>query len=237
MKKKILVYITIVIIFSFNCFAQIVQVDITHKKAIDSQINILTRTTTNSIKTTKKYQVVETVYLKFGGYTTTYIVPDLKLINTFDLGPNNTRVITILYNTIEQQTTILNLAATKSEPINPILFKNIDTPKINLNAKTTTDSPKKTGDYVYVDVLKTYERMSEKGYKSIDILKKVCNVYFFDDQLQKAAKCYDQLFSLTTNLEPEFYYRYSISLKAIDEDEKASFFLKKYNQLSGNQNE
>jgi hypothetical protein len=36
-------------------------------------------------------------------------------------------------------------------------------------------------------------------------------------------------------LEPEYYYRYSISLKAVGEEQKASEILKKYNQLSRNQ--
>jgi hypothetical protein len=32
--------------------------------------------------------------MNFGGYTTTYTVSDSTLVNTNDLGPNNTRVVT-----------------------------------------------------------------------------------------------------------------------------------------------
>jgi len=244
MKKTILVYITIVSVFSFNCFAQIVQVDTSAKKTIDNQINANTGTMTSSVKTVKSYHVVETINLKFGGHTTTYDVPDPKLINTYDLGPNNTRVITILYTKVEQNTEVTTPLYTpveqkievktpsyaKVEPINTIHTKNID----NLNSNTNIDSPKKMGDYAYIDIIKTYERVTEKGYKSIYMLKKVCNAYFFNDELEKAAKCYAELFSLTTDLEPEFYYRYSISLKAIGEDKKARENLKKFNELSGN---
>jgi tetratricopeptide (TPR) repeat protein len=236
MKKKILVYITIISFFSFNCFAQIVpQVDTSDKKEIDNQINSIKNGMTSSIKTVKKYHVVETVNLKFGGHTTTYDVPDPKLINTYDLGPNNTRVITIVYANVQQKTEVLTPLYTKVEPINTIQAKNIDTIKTNLNSKATMDSPKKIGDYAYIDVIKTYERVTDKGYKSIDMLKKVCNAYFFSDELEKAAKCYGELFSLTTDLEPEYYYRYSISLKAVGEDQKANEILKKFNQLSKNQ--
>jgi hypothetical protein len=233
MKKKMLVYITIVSVFSFNCFAQIVQSDTSNKKMIDNQINVLTGKMTSSIKTVKTYHVVETVNLKFGGHTTTYNVSNPKLINTYDLGPNNTRVITIVDKTVKQNAPVVTPLYTKVEPINTIQAKNIDL-KTNLNAKVAIDSPKKMGNYAYIDVLKTYERMSDKGYKSIDMLKKVCNGYFFSDELEKAAKCYGELFSLTTDLEPEYYYRYSISLKAVGEDQKASEILKKYNQLSAN---
>jgi tetratricopeptide (TPR) repeat protein len=231
MKKKILLYIAIVTVFSFNSFAQIVQVDTSKKKAIDNQISAQTKTNTSAVKTVKTYHVVETVNLKFGGYTTTYNVSDPKLISTYDLGPNNTRVITILYNTVEQNTEIVTPSFTKVEQINTIQAKNIDIIKMG----TTTDIPKKAENYAYINIIKTYERMSDKGYKSIEILKKLGNDYFFNEELVKAAKHYGELFSLTSDLEPEYYYRYSISLKAVGEHQKASEILKKYNQLSGNQ--
>lgn len=256
MKKKMLVYIVIANVFSFNCFAQIVQLDTSMKKKADNQINARTGTMTTSVKTVKNvtsYHVVETVNLKFGGHTTTYDVPDPKMINTFDLGPNNTRVVTIVNKTVEQNTEVVTPVYTsvepeikaaaplqvkvepiKVEPINTIQSKNSDTLKNSLKTNANIDTPKKMGDYAYIDIVKTYERVTEKGYKSIFMLKKVCNAYFFNDEFEKAAKCYTQLFALTTDLEPEFYYRYSITLKAMGEDKKASEYLKKFNELSGN---
>lgn len=247
MKKKILVYIFIVSVFSYNSFAQIVQVDTSNKKKVDNQINTkagVMTTSMKTVKTIKSYHVEETVNLKFGGHTTTYDVLDPKLINTYDLGPNNTRVITILYNKVEQnqdvvtpvyspaeqKTEVTTPSHAKVESINTIQTKNIG----DLNTNVAIDSPKKMGDYAYIDIIKTYERVTEKGYKSIYMLKKVCNAYFFNDELEKAAKCYAELFALTTDLEPEFYYRYSISLKAIGEDKKAKENLEKFNKLSGN---
>jgi tetratricopeptide (TPR) repeat protein len=101
-------------------------------------------------------------------------------------------------------------------------------------AKAVSNEPKKKDNYAYIDALKTYERVSDKGYKSPEMLKKMGNAYFFNEELDKAAKYYGELCDMTTDLEPEYYYRYSISLKAIGEDEKASENLKKFNQLSGN---
>ena len=251
MKKKVLVYMVIANVFSFNCFAQIVQLDTSMKKKADNQINARTGTMTTSVKTVKNvtsYHVVETVNLKFGGHTTTYDVPDPKMINTFDLGPNNTRVITIVNKTVEQNAPIVTPVYTPVEPeikvttplqvkvesINTIQSKGIDTLKTSLKTNINIDTPKKMGDYAYIDIVKTYERVTEKGYKSIFMLKKVCNAYFFSEEFEKAVKCYAELFALTTDLEPEFYYRYSISLKVMGEDKKASEYLKKFNELSGN---
>ncbi|TRX30269.1 hypothetical protein FNW52_20360 [Flavobacterium sp. ZT3R18] len=101
--------------------------------------------------------------------------------------------------------------------------------------KVVSSEDKKSDNYAYIDAVKTYERVSEKGYKSVEMLKKMGNAYFFNEKLDKAAKYYGELCDMTTDLEPEYYYRYAISLKAIGEDKKASENLKKYNQLSGNQ--
>jgi tetratricopeptide (TPR) repeat protein len=100
-------------------------------------------------------------------------------------------------------------------------------------AKVSSED-KKSDNYAYIDAVKTYERVSDKGYKSVDMLKKMGNAYFFNEELDKAAKCYGELCDMTADLEPEYYYRYSIALKAIGENEKASEYLKKFNQLSGN---
>jgi tetratricopeptide (TPR) repeat protein len=97
--------------------------------------------------------------------------------------------------------------------------------------KTTTN---KKESYEKIDLLKTYERVSDKGYKSIDMLKKLGNASFFDSDFEKGAKWYSELFTLTTNLEPEYYYRYSQCLKAIGQHEKANQMLDIFNTKSGN---
>ena len=88
--------------------------------------------------------------------------------------------------------------------------------------------------YAYIDAIKTYERMSEKGYKSVDMFQKLGNAYYFNGDLAKAAKWYTELFVLTKDVAPEFYYRYAQSLKAIKEYDKADAMMAKFNQENGN---
>ena len=97
-----------------------------------------------------------------------------------------------------------------------------------------TAADKKYDSYAYVDAIKTYERVAEKGYKSVDMFKKLGNAYYFNAKLEDAAKWYGELFAMTTDLEPEYYYRYASSLRAIGENEKANEMMKKFNQSSGN---
>jgi outer membrane protein OmpA-like peptidoglycan-associated protein/tetratricopeptide (TPR) repeat protein len=86
----------------------------------------------------------------------------------------------------------------------------------------------------YVDAIKTYERVFEKGYKSADMLQKLGNAYYFKADLDNAAKWYGELFNFTQDVEPEYYFRYAQSLKAIKEYKKADEMMAKFNEKSGN---
>lgn len=93
---------------------------------------------------------------------------------------------------------------------------------------------KKYDNYAYVDAIKTYERVADKGYKSVEIFKKLGNAYYFNAKLEDAAKWYGELFAMTTDLEPEYYYRYASSLRSIGENDKANQMMEKFNESSGN---
>jgi len=97
-------------------------------------------------------------------------------------------------------------------------------------AKLAT-ADKKYDNYAYVDAIKTYERVAEKGYKSADLFKKLGNAYYSNMELDKAAKWYGELFAMNTNdLEPEYYYQYAKSLKSIGQNDKANEILEKLKQ-------
>ncbi|WP_396193530.1 carboxypeptidase regulatory-like domain-containing protein, partial [Flavobacterium sp.] len=88
--------------------------------------------------------------------------------------------------------------------------------------------------YAYVDAIKTYERLFEKGYKSVEMLQNLGNAYYFKADLESAAKWYTELFALTQDLDVEYYYRYAQSLKGIKDYKKADAMLAKFNEKSGN---
>ena len=99
-----------------------------------------------------------------------------------------------------------------------------------------TAADKKYDNYAYIDAIKTYERIAEKGYKSVDMFKKLGNAYYFNGELDKAAKWYGELFAMAadTDLEAEYYYRYAQSLRSISQNDKADEMLQKFIQKSGN---
>ena len=97
-----------------------------------------------------------------------------------------------------------------------------------------TAADKKYASYAYIDAIKTYERVAEKGYKSVDMFQKLGNSYYFNSNLDKAAKWYGELFTLAPDQESEYYYRYAQSLKSIGQTDKANEMMGKFNQKAGN---
>ena len=57
--------------------------------------------------------------------------------------------------------------------------------------------------FAYIDAIKTYERMYERGYKSPDMLLKLANAYYFNGDLEYAAKYYKELIASETIVAPE----------------------------------
>lgn len=81
--------------------------------------------------------------------------------------------------------------------------------------------------YVYVNVIETYEKVAAKGYKSVDLFQKLGNYSYSNCKLEKAAVWYGELFALTSDLDPIYYYRYADALQFICQNEKADAILAK----------
>ncbi|HNP32390.1 MAG TPA: hypothetical protein PKN96_03800 [Flavobacterium sp.] len=210
MKNLALLFIVTTNAFSANCIAQN-----RNSSASDLKIEnalVVDDGSANNDLAVVSYKVEERINVTLGSNITTYVVSDKNLINTNNLGGNNVRIVTPKY------------AKPKVESV----FNN-EPPK----ATVTTSKPVKTTNVpstaavavkdrvVNIDIADTYERVLDKGYKSIDMLKSVGNSRFFDGDLVTAAKWYSQLFAMTTDLEAVYYYRYAESLKAIGELEKS----------------
>jgi hypothetical protein len=203
--------IVIATIFSFKCSAQFSGPISINKEMTNAQL--LSDSISNNQLRIVGYHVVERINMKFGGTITTYDVSSLSLVNTNDLGQENSRTITPKYSKSKEK--IKEVLAVTSIPI-----------KASANAlHTINDSikviPKKKLKYADIDIIGTYERVIDRGYKTVDMLKRVGNSRFFGGDLVTAAKWYSQLFSLTTDLEAEYYYRYAQTLNSISEPEKA----------------
>jgi hypothetical protein len=159
----------------------------------------------------ESYRVEERINMTFNGRITTDEVSTLSLVSTNDLGPNNVRLVTPKY--VKAKPVVKNKIA--------IQLIKVDAKKLK---PTCVDLviPQKKKDYLEIDLARSYERILEKGYQSIDMLYIVANRRFFDSDLEIAAKWYAKLFELSKDVDSVHNYRFAQCLKATGQSEKAS---------------
>ena len=93
-----------------------------------------------------------------------------------------------------------------------------------------TEADKKYDKYEFIDAIQVYEKVAEKGYKDEKMFQRLGNAYYFNAELTKAVKWYDQLFAINAEQEPEYFYRYAQSLKSEGNYKKADEMLEKFNK-------
>jgi len=91
--------------------------------------------------------------------------------------------------------------------------------------------------FAYVDAIKIYEDMVEKGQVNASILSKLGDSYYFNGKFADAFKWYDELFEGSypdkdvAGLDKEYYYRYSQTLKAMNYTQRADEVLQQFAAL------
>jgi outer membrane protein OmpA-like peptidoglycan-associated protein len=90
--------------------------------------------------------------------------------------------------------------------------------------------------FAYVDAIKTYEKVAEKEHKSVEVFQKLGNAYYFQSKLEDANKWYTELFAMNQEVEPELYFRYAQTLKAVGDYKKADEMMEKFYQKDGSDN-
>jgi hypothetical protein len=223
MKRYAPLFIAIASVFSCNCFAQR-SAQPANDKTDNAQL--LADNTSNNGLAVVSYHVEERINMAFGSSVTTYDVSSLSLINTNDLGENNVRVVTPRYAKVRAKA--LPVALINAQPKTAVAA--ITAPIKLLKIDELAKEEKKK--YVSIDVLNTYERVLEKGYKSTEMLLRVANSRYFEGNLILSAKWYGELFAMTTDLDPVYYYRYGQSLKAAGDLKKAAEMMKLFDTKS-----
>lgn len=104
--------------------------------------------------------------------------------------------------------------------------------------KTQEKAEKLYQRYAYVDAIKVYERLAEKGEVNQEILQNLANSYYFNADYKNANKWYSQLFEFIKNQQkakigPEYYYRYAQTLKAEEKYTEANEMLDVFAKLVG----
>lgn len=89
----------------------------------------------------------------------------------------------------------------------------------------------------YIDAIQIYERMAERGYVNGSMLQNLADAYYFNGKLVEANKWYTELFEgqyedkNLGQLPSEYYYRYSQTLKAVKDYEKADELMEQFSRI------
>jgi outer membrane protein OmpA-like peptidoglycan-associated protein len=84
-------------------------------------------------------------------------------------------------------------------------------------------------NFGYIRTTEVLLKVAEKGYKSVELFKKLANSYYFNNNLKEAARWYYALMEMNPkDLDPEYYFRYAQSLKGIENYEESDKWMLKY---------
>ncbi|OAZ04484.1 hypothetical protein FLB_11150 [Flavobacterium succinicans] len=175
----------------------------------------------------KSYEVIETIRTAFGRTKVVYVVSNKNMIDTYDLGPNNTREVReiIVYKKAREKKyyTGLNLQAKDLKEVNGNTNVISDQEIVNPN-KSITIIP-----------IETYERLVEQGIRSSELYSQLADAYFYKNDYAKASKYYFEFFTIEKRIKPEFYLRYAVTLDKLGQKEKSKVLLMTYEALLKNQ--
>lgn len=88
-------------------------------------------------------------------------------------------------------------------------------------------------NFAYVDAIKVYEKIAQKGYVNQEMLESLGNAYYYNAEYKKALPWYDQLLQEGKyKVRPEYYYRYAQALKSMGNYDKADKMMAKFVELT-----
>jgi len=97
---------------------------------------------------------------------------------------------------------------------------------------------KQYSEYSFSPAIDIYKKVLDKGYESVDLLKRLGNSYYFNAKYEEAASIYKELIekygqndSLIT---ADFYFRYAQTLKTLGSYEEADGMMEKFFLLAEN---
>ena len=88
-------------------------------------------------------------------------------------------------------------------------------------------------NFAYVDAIKVYEKIAQKGYVNQEMLESLGNAYYYNAEYKKALPWYEQLFQEGKyKVKPEYYYRYAQTLKSVGDYTQADKMMAKFVELT-----
>ncbi len=102
-------------------------------------------------------------------------------------------------------------------------------------AKVKAKADERYEQYSFSPAIDIYKKVLDKGFVSMDLLKRLGNSYYFNAEYIEAANIYKKLIgTYPKKTEPDYYFRYAQSLKTLGDYDKSSEMMSKFKSMTSN---
>ncbi|WCO00781.1 OmpA family protein [Psychroserpens ponticola] len=92
---------------------------------------------------------------------------------------------------------------------------------------------KEYDNLAYVKTSEILLEVANNGFKSVDLLQKLANSFYFNNQMKEAAQWYGELMAMNDDMEdPEYYFRYAQALKSVENYTESDKWMKKFHEAN-----
>jgi outer membrane protein OmpA-like peptidoglycan-associated protein len=88
--------------------------------------------------------------------------------------------------------------------------------------------------FAFIEAQNIYLKLVEDGYATYEILAKLGDTYYFNDDLKQAHKWYAKLFAkFEERVTPAYFFRYAQTLKTVNKYDESDLFMAKFSSSKG----
>ena len=92
-------------------------------------------------------------------------------------------------------------------------------------------------NYSFSPAIDIFKKVIDKGYVSAELLQKLGNSYYYNAEYNEAADTYKKLVNnYSSEVTPEYYFRYAQTLKTLGEYDEADLMMSKFSEATANDN-
>ena len=88
-------------------------------------------------------------------------------------------------------------------------------------------------ELAFIDAREAYLKVAEEGYRDSNMLKRLGDSYYFTADYENAAKWYGALYDISDTVEPEYLYRYGLSLKSAQQYDASDNVMEEFYKAKG----
>lgn len=93
--------------------------------------------------------------------------------------------------------------------------------------------------WAYMDAIKMYEKVFDRGFSNQELVEKLGNAYYFNARYNEAQKYYQKLFSEydLSNIPTEYFYRYAHTLQNVKDEKEAKKYYDAFVKRAGDESQ